>query len=58
MRNHANPILVYPTFEFFRLRLGRRSRRQVARLDWSDDPERVLDAMFVFGPATTDLDEG
>lgn len=43
--------------EFFRLRLGRRSRRQVARLDWSDDPERVLDAMFVFGPAATDLDE-
>jgi uncharacterized protein (TIGR03083 family) len=37
-------------FELFRLRLGRRSRAQVAALDWSGDPEPVLDALFVFGP--------
>ncbi len=44
-------------FEFFRLRLGRRSRQQVARLDWSADPGPVLDRLFVFGPAANDIDE-
>ncbi|MFN8050139.1 MAG: maleylpyruvate isomerase family mycothiol-dependent enzyme [Acidimicrobiales bacterium] len=44
-------------FEFFRLRLGRRSRRQVERLDWSTEPGPLLDALFVFGPAEIDIVE-
>lgn len=44
-------------FEVFRLRMGRRSRAQVAALDWSGDPEPVLDALFVFGPRPDDLVE-
>ena len=44
-------------FEFFRLRLGRRSRRQVAQLDWTGDPAPVLDRLFVFGPSPVDIDE-
>ncbi|HKY68528.1 MAG TPA: maleylpyruvate isomerase family mycothiol-dependent enzyme, partial [Acidimicrobiales bacterium] len=39
-------------FEVFRFRLGRRSRDQVAALDWSAPPgDGVLDRLFVFGPA-------
>ena len=44
-------------FELLRLGLGRRSRAQVAALDWSADPEPVLDALFVFGPSPVDIDE-
>ena len=44
-------------FEVFRFRLGRRSRDQVAGLDWSCDPEGVLDDLFVFGPASEPLSE-
>ena len=29
---------------------ARRSRQQVAALDWSGDPTAVLDGLFVFGP--------
>jgi len=44
-------------FEVFRLRLGRRSRDQVAALDWSRDPSDVIDGLFVFGPAAQPLVE-
>ena len=44
-------------FEVFRLRTGRRSRDQVAALDWSRDPEPVLDALFLFGPAEAPIVE-
>jgi uncharacterized protein (TIGR03083 family) len=38
-------------YDLFRLRLGRRSRAQVCDLDWSDDPEPVVDHLFIFGPS-------
>ncbi len=44
-------------FETVRWRLGRRSRAQLARLDWSADPAPVLDHLCVFGPAQTDIIE-
>jgi hypothetical protein len=44
-------------FEAFRWRMGRRSRAQLARLDWSGDPSPVLDYLTFFGPATADIVE-
>jgi len=45
-------------FEVFRLRMGRRSRDQVAALDWSPPPsDAVLDGLFVFGPAVAPVIE-
>jgi len=44
-------------FEVVRLRLGRRSRDQVAALDWSPPPDGLLDALFAFGPRETALVE-
>jgi uncharacterized protein (TIGR03083 family) len=44
-------------FEVFRLRLGRRSRRQVAALAWDGDPSVVLGELFTFGPAAADIVE-
>ncbi len=44
-------------FEALRWRTGRRSRAQLAAMDWSDDPERVLDHLYIFGPAETDIVE-
>jgi uncharacterized protein (TIGR03083 family) len=44
-------------FEAFRWRMGRRSRGQLAALDWSGDPAPVLDHLVVFGPARTDVIE-
>ncbi|MGI8755354.1 MAG: maleylpyruvate isomerase family mycothiol-dependent enzyme [Acidimicrobiales bacterium] len=44
-------------FEVLRLRLGRRSRAQVAALDWSGDRDLVLDHLFIFGPTATPLIE-
>lgn len=41
-------------FEVFRSMLGRRTRAQVRRLEWSGDPaaiDRVVDAWFAFGPS-------
>jgi len=48
----AGPALGLRTsaFEVLRFRLGRRSRDQVAALDWTGDPAPVLDQLFVFGP--------
>jgi uncharacterized protein (TIGR03083 family) len=44
-------------FEALRWRMGRRSRAQMAALDWSGDPDPVLDHLAVFGPAVSDIVE-
>jgi uncharacterized protein (TIGR03083 family) len=44
-------------FEVFRVRCGRRTRDQVAALDWSRDPDAILDDLFLFGPARAPLVE-
>ena len=44
-------------FEAFRWRMGRRSRAQLAALDWSGDPAAVIDHLVVFGPAAHDVVE-
>ncbi len=50
-------VLTTDRFEAFRWRLGRRSRRQLADLDWTGDPSPVLEHLVVFGPAATDIHE-
>ena len=45
-------------FEILRVRMGRRSRRQLAQLDWSADPGPLLDELSVFPPSAVDIDEG
>jgi hypothetical protein len=45
-------------FEVFRFRLGRRTRQQVADLDWTPVPDdALLDSLFIFGPAAAPLVE-
>jgi Mycothiol maleylpyruvate isomerase N-terminal domain len=44
-------------FDAFRWRMGRRSRAQLAALDWSGDPAPVLDHLTVFGPSAADIIE-
>jgi uncharacterized protein (TIGR03083 family) len=44
-------------FEALRWRTGRRSRAQLAAMDWSADPTNVLDHLYMFGPAETDIIE-
>jgi uncharacterized protein (TIGR03083 family) len=44
-------------FEVLRWRTGRRSRAQLAAMDWSADPAAVLDQLFLFGPAAVDVIE-
>jgi uncharacterized protein (TIGR03083 family) len=44
-------------FEALRWRMGRRSRAQLAGLDWSGDPAPVLDHLAVFGPTGSDIIE-
>ena len=44
-------------FEALRWRTGRRSRAQLAAMDWSEDPARVLDHLYMFGPADIDIHE-
>ena len=58
-RGRQEPVLGLRTtrFEAFRWRMGRRSRDQLAALDWSGDPAPVLDHLVVFGPARTDIIE-
>jgi hypothetical protein len=55
----SEPVLGLRTtrFEAFRWRMGRRSRDQLAALDWSGDPAPVLDNLVVFGPARSDIIE-
>jgi hypothetical protein len=50
-------LLTTTAFEAFRWRLGRRSRRQLAAMDWSGEPEPYLDWLCVFGPAEHDVVE-
>jgi uncharacterized protein (TIGR03083 family) len=53
----GGPVLGLTTtwYEAFRWRMGRRSRDQLAALDWSGDPAPVLDHLVIFGPARTDI---
>lgn len=53
------PVVVLRTslWEAFRWRLGRRSRAQLAAMDWSGDPGPFLDHLCLFGPADADLIE-
>ncbi|MDG4663333.1 maleylpyruvate isomerase N-terminal domain-containing protein [Mycobacterium sp. 236(2023)] len=44
-------------FEALRWRTGRRSRAQLAAMDWSDDPAPVLEHLYLFGPAAEDVVE-
>ena len=44
-------------FEAFRWRMGRRSRVQLAEMNWSGDPASVIDRLTVFGPASTSIAE-
>ena len=44
-------------FEAIRWRTGRRSRAQLAAMDWSTDPTPVLGHLYLFGPATADVIE-
>ena len=44
-------------FEALRWRMGRRSRAQLAALDWSGDPAPVFDHLVVFGPSPADIAE-
>jgi len=49
--------LVTSPFEVFRFRMGRRSRGQLAAMDWRGDPTPVLDCLAIFGPAVADVIE-
>ena len=49
--------LVTRRFEAFRWRMGRRSRAQLAALDWTGDPAPVLDHLTIFGPSPVDIIE-
>ncbi len=55
----ADPVIDLKTtrFEALRWRTGRRSRRQLAAMAWSGDPAKLLDHLYMFGPAVTDLVE-
>jgi len=44
-------------FDALRWRMGRRSRAQLAAMDWTGDPGPVLDHLCVFGPAAVDVVE-
>ena len=56
---NVEPVLELQTspYEWFRLRMGRRSRRQLAAMAWTSDPGRLLDSLTVFGPSTLDIIE-
>lgn len=55
----SGPELLLRTtrFEAVRSRTGRRSRAQLAAMDWSDDPAGVLDHLCMFGPTESDIVE-
>ena len=59
-RNEAPPdgtvaTLSTTSFEYLRLRLGRRSTDQTFALDWDGDPRPFQSNLFIFGPRATDL---
>jgi hypothetical protein len=45
------------SFELLRLRMGRRSERQVLAMAWTGNPQPFLADLFVFGPSAVDIDE-
>lgn len=49
--------LVTSRFEAFRWRMGRRSRAQLAALNWTGDAAPVLDHLTIFGPSPVDIIE-
>lgn len=51
----AGLVLSTTLFEAFRWRMGRRSRAQLAAMDWAGDPAPVLDHLSIFGPAASDV---
>jgi uncharacterized protein (TIGR03083 family) len=54
----GEPITLRTTsWEAFRWRFGRRSRAQIAAMDWSGDAESILDELCIFGPAAADVIE-
>ncbi len=56
--NNEAPVRLSTTsYEFFRLRLGRRSARQIQAMDWNPAPPASLDGLVVFGPTEHDLIE-
>jgi hypothetical protein len=50
-------VLCTGSFETLRWRTGRRSRHQLASMDWSGDPGPLLDHLTVFGPSEVDVAE-
>ena len=44
-------------WEAFRFRLGRRSRAQLAGMEWTGDPRPILDRLTIFGPSPVDIVE-
>jgi uncharacterized protein (TIGR03083 family) len=53
----AEILLRTTRFEALRWRTGRRSRAQLAAMDWSGDPTPVLDQLYLFGPADANVVE-
>jgi uncharacterized protein (TIGR03083 family) len=53
----AELLLQTTRFEALRWRSGRRSRAQLAKMNWSGDPAPVLDHLYMFGPADSDVVE-
>ena len=49
--------LITTRFEALRWRTGRRSRAQLASMNWSGDPAPIIDELHLFGPAAFDLVE-
>lgn len=55
---HGIQIVLRTTrFEVLRWRTGRRSRAQLAAMDWTGDPTPVLEHLYLFGPAPADVVE-
>ena len=44
-------------FDALRWRTGRRSRAQLAAMNWSGDPAPIIEELYLFGPAPVDLVE-
>lgn len=49
--------LITTRFEVLRWRTGRRSRAQLAAMNWTGDPAPIIEELFLFGPTLVDLVE-
>lgn len=49
--------LITTRFEALRWRTGRRSRAQLAAMNWTGDPAPIIEELFLFGPTLVDLVE-